>query len=171
MKRAKSMFKVKMKEGGFLSGSPSGAMTSAIGMGSSLLGNLFTPKEKPLDDVHDEYYHNQVDKANSTGNTISSFSDAAIASGNPYAMAAGAIGKGIAPLFGAEGRDKAEQDAKLRSFNRNLSVTDSNGAKNINTLPKFTAPAYGRQGLKLGMPNSLKMKRGSLKFKTKFGAC
>lgn len=181
MKRAKSRFAARKFEEGGLFGpdflkkgfskvsSPLGMASGAV---NSLIGGL-GPKPPAMDDLHDEEYQRQFAKSQETSNTIGGIGSAIASIPTPLTMVAGTVINGISKLFGG-GDDirKAEEDARRRKWSRDIAITDAQGARNINSMPRFTAPQYGgpthaRRGLKLGRPSGLK---SGLRFKTKFSS-
>jgi len=112
-----------------------------------------------------------IAKAQQPGKIANSLSDAAIASGNPYAMVAGLGVKGGMALgraldIGQGGVEKATAKAEQKKFQNDANDTAVAGAKNINSIPQYQSPLYGRRGLQLRKGPGLRM--GGMSFKSKF---
>lgn len=170
MKRAASKFKKQYAKGGLFSPEgwmgTKGAQNSIIGAGSLIGGRA--PEVDANSSLMDEQYMNDLKGVGNTRNTVSGIGDVAMATGNPFAMAGGLVLKGVSGLIGQGAEKEAKAGAERRKFNRDLEATNTQGAKNLNSLPKYEAPQYGRRGLKLrtSPPTGLK---ATMRFKTKFG--
>lgn len=141
---------------------------------NGLIGGI-GPRPPAMDELHDAEYQRQFANSQKTSNTIGAVGSTIASIPTPVTMIAGTAINLASKLFGG-GSDiqKAQKDAEIRKWNRDIAINDSQGARNINSAPKFTAPKYGgpvtaRRGLKLGRPSGLKMH--GMKFKTKFGTC
>lgn len=171
MRKPATKFKRKFDKGGFFKtglGSTAGFKSAVTGAGA-FLGKPLSPQ---LDaSIADEQYLKDMDSANATGNAISGLGD--IASNIPgigglVGGLIGGIGGAIGDLFGGSAaKEKAAREARLRKVQRDIAVTSEAGARNMNAIPKYQSPPYGRRGLKIRLkgPSMPGMKS---RFTTKF---
>lgn len=170
-----------------MSGQRGGGMSAggmeAIAGGASSIIDALTPQEK----VNQEFMsrnQNVMNQINTTDKLTSGVSNAALSSGNPYAMAAGLLMKGGSALtksatdefgVGKKGfgntlkrhagamlnpielvsllNQDERKESKERFVNTEVATKTSQnqelGNTISNSLPRYQAPSYGRQGLKL----------------------
>ncbi len=166
MKRSKSKFNKPVnrgvrlyEEGGGLFKSTNGLSPyAAIGSGIGTTLDAIAPKQRVNQAfMEDEGYAKVINKQAKVQDTFKTIENAAISSGNPWAMAGGLAVKGVrmglTALGVGEGKEeRARFDAAKRFGTKQSSAYELAGAQNA--LPRFQAPAYGKRGMK---------------FKTKFG--
>lgn len=111
------------------------------------LDSLVKPRNYSIDDpllMEDDLYRRAVDKNMSFHNTMSNLENAAIQSGVPPLMIAGAAVKGVRSIgkalgIGENKVKKAKKEAMIAKTGRNLAEA-SHG---------YQAPLYGKKGIKL----------------------
>lgn len=161
------------KFGQYLS-SPSGkSMVGGLGMAGAMFGSQQVSSPTG---VNDEQYEKDMQKANATQNTLGAVGR--IASNLPGV--GGLVGAGISLLAkplgdlfgGTAARNQAMKDAQTRKFQRDLDASTIAGARNINALPAYKAPPYGRRGLRIRMSPpgmmTMRMRNRGIGFNTKF---
>lgn len=120
-----------------------------IAGGASALTNLIPSATDPNSKyAGDAAYQKEIEKAGKPGKTLNALGDAGLASGNPYAMAGGLILKGVSRFVGKKAANRANDRAQMRLESGMMSENFKLGALASNAIPKFQAPAYGRDGLK-----------------------
>lgn len=176
MKKPVTKFKAQVPEyaGGGFFGKDGLGSTPGIGMAAGASGKLLNQISPNIMDPNlmDKQYETDFAKASQPGKIAGGIADAAISSGNPYAMVAGLGVKGVMAVGRAAGIgqgkfEKAESNAEKRKFNRDVDAVTTAGARNINSLEEYSSPAYGRRGLKLRKGPALRMGMGN--YNTKFG--
>lgn len=165
-------------EGGLFS--PAFSSTKAAGnmrLAGGLAGAAGTALKRNYNDPSlvqgaDEQYAKDTKNFGQTNNVINGVSDGLLATGNPFLMAAGGVGKLVGGLFDFDkaARKRAQQALEKRNYDKSLDASNVAGNKNINSLPEYKAPAYGRRGLKLRKGPSMHMPGGMrMSFTSKFG--
>lgn len=146
MKRKSKFYKPKLEEGGLFQDPK---LTGMIGGGASMLTGLI-PSATSINQkfAGDSRYMADMEKAGKPGQIMNSIGSAAMASGNPFAMAGGLALQGISKFVGKRAARKAESAAQIRKEDGDIAQNFKLGALAANSIPKYQAPAYGRNGLK-----------------------
>lgn len=153
MNRKSKFYRPKLEGGGLLK-NPN--LMGGIGAGASALTGLI-PSATEVNQKYsgDERYMTDMAKAAKPGQVMDSIGSAAMATGNPFAMAGGLVLKGASRFVGKGAAQKAEGNAFNRAQDSSISQNFKLGALASNSIPKFQAPAYGRMGMKIDPKNKM----------------
>lgn len=146
MKRKSKFYNPKLEEGGLFQDPK---LMGMIGGGASMLTG-FIPSATSINQkfAGDARYMADMEKAGKPGQIMNSIGSAAMATGNPFAMAGGLALQGASKLVGKGAARKAASAAQIRKQDGAIAQNFKLGAFASNSTPKFQAPAYGKKGLK-----------------------
>lgn len=146
MKRKSKFYKPKLEEGGLFQ-NPN--LMGMIGGGASMLTGLI-PSATSLNQefTGDDRYMADMEKAGKPTKIMNTIGSAAMATGNPFAMAGGLALQGVSKLVGKRAAKKAASSAQIRQDSGAMKQNFKLGALASNSIPKFKAPAYGKLGMK-----------------------